>query len=129
MVIRKTIEFVENGGRKLVGISLGPNSDKGIAIIERDDLDFLIRLGLSLSWSTSPQGSIVTSAHRAAGHKVSVARVLLDAMPGTMIRYRDKNPLNLRKDNLELVKGYSKRRDRDFLTPPDRKYGKANVAA
>jgi hypothetical protein len=46
---------------------------------------------------------------------LSVARVLVNAQAGEVVKYRDNNPLNLRSYNLIKLNGPSRRRDRDFI--------------
>lgn len=102
----------------VVVVPLGPNGSKGSASIEADDLQFLLKLGLSPTWNLSPNGHVTASAHRAPGGRVTVSRVLLDAGAKQTVRPIDGNPANLTRSNLQLVEGGSAvRRDRDFLTP------------
>lgn len=104
-------------GGKLILVPLGRDT-KAYAMIERGDYAFLVRLGLSPNWNLSAKGYPTAGATRATGGRVSVARVLMDAGPGQTVRYRDSNPRNLRRENLELVKGgHALRRDREHLTP------------
>lgn len=50
---------------------------------------------------------------------VTIARVLLNAGAGQKVCYRDRDPLNLRNDNLHVDKGYARRRDADIMPPPE----------
>jgi hypothetical protein len=88
------------------------------AVLYLDDFDMMLALGLSPHWQRSPSGYVVAAAHLASGSHVGVARVMLDAGPGEIVRFLDRNPLNLRSENLKLVPGWATRRDRDWLTPP-----------
>ena len=75
---------------------------------------FLKTLGLSPNWQCN-QGKYVVASGK-GNTKVSVARVLLDAKPGFEVRFRNNNPLDIRKDNLELVSSRKAiRRDRDLI--------------
>src|SRR5690606_15531058 len=57
-----------------------------------------------------------------SGGSVQVARVLLDLGPGQNIHYRNGDPTDLRRDNLEInPEGNAIRRDRDYLTPPEKR--------
>ena len=104
----------------VVQVKLGVNESKGMAELYQEDVDFLIRLGLSMTWGRLDRGYVTAPASRAKGGRIGVARVLLDAKPGENIKYLDGNPLNLRRENLRLMAGgWSTRRDRDLLTPPE----------
>jgi hypothetical protein len=109
-------EFDENG-RALIGIPM-PTGE--MAELYKDDYTFLIRLGLSPNWSFTNQ-YVMAPCYRAPGRLIGVGRVLADATPGTYVRYRDRNKLNLRSENLELLLGGgATRRDRDYLDPNSR---------
>ena len=58
---------------------------------------------------------------RANGSLLSVARVLMNAGKGDIVRYRDGDRTNLRIDNLYLTRGAAKRRDADTPRTPPRK--------
>ena len=86
------------------------------AAIWEDDYNFVRSLGLSGNWTKLLNKHVVATAPKASGNHVLVARVLLDAKAGQSIRYFDGNPLNLRRENLQLIaRAGSIRRDRDFL--------------
>jgi len=110
-------------GDEIDNIALVPVDCRGeqFATINKDDLEYLLKLGLSPTWNVLRGGYVYAVAHRATGGHVSVARVLLDAGPGQHVIYLDGNKLNLRRSNLCLSnQGWSTRRDRDFLTPTDK---------
>ena len=118
MSARRIITRFEKNGEKLVSVSLG-RYGKAEAVLYEPDFDFLCRLGLSTSWRQSPLGYVVTPACKASGQNVSVARCLVDAAEGQVVRYIDGDKKNLRSKNLVVVEGgYATRRDRDFITPP-----------
>jgi hypothetical protein len=118
-------KFTDGLGNQLVSIRLGRNGEKGEAIIDCDDFELLMGLGMSSTWNCLPAGYVLASAGRAKGGNVGVARVLLDCGPNQSVRYRDGNKFNLRRSNLELrlMSGASTRRDRDYLTPPEMRRG------
>lgn len=102
----------------VVAIPLGPSGSKGVASIDAEDFQFLVKLGLSPNWHVSPSGHPTAAAHRAPGGRVTVSRVLLDAGEKQKVRFADGNPCNLQRSNLQLVEGgAARRRDRDYLTP------------
>lgn len=108
------------GGRRIVMkgdvalVGLGPQSEAAAAI-DTPDLAFLLSLGCSTSWRLLPTGYVAASERSATGRSIGVARALLDAGPGTVVKHLDGDKLNLRRSNLVLIPGYSKRRDRDYL--------------
>lgn len=95
-------------------VGLGPQSER-MASINPDDLAFLKRLGCSMSWRLSPTGYVTASERTATGRCIGVARALLDAGPGYVVKHLDNDKTNLRRDNLALVPGWAKRRDREYL--------------
>lgn len=83
------------------------------AVIEPEAFSFLKMLGLSPNWNCT-KARYVTA--KADCKNVLVARILLDAKAGQEVRYRDGNPLNLTRANLELkASRKSIRRDRDLI--------------
>jgi hypothetical protein len=96
----------------LLRVPLG-RTDKE-AIIDPLGLAHLMHMGLTFNWHCTPKGYVLASAKD--GQKVSVARVLIDAKEGEHVRFKDRNPLNLCRDNLELVpSNKGTKRDRDFI--------------
>ncbi len=110
----KTIS--KDDGRTVALVGLGRAGDP-IAMIYLDDFEFLMQLGITANWTCMPVGNYVTcNSYNNSGSKLQVARVLLDAGPGTSVRYVDGNPLNLRRENLTVVASRKAiRRDRDFV--------------
>lgn len=113
----RTTKVVEKDGRELLLISLNKHEDK-IASLWKSDYDKLVgEIQLSPNWLTPP-GKDHVLASSIGKTKVGVARVLMDAQPGTKVRYKDGNPLNLCRENLVLMDNHrngGKRRDRDFI--------------
>lgn len=104
----------------IVIVPLGRQGSKH-AFIDKADYDYLMKLGLSTAWHESAGGYVAAVAHRARGNLINVARVLLNAGIGQYVRYVDGDPRNLRRSNLKLLKGgWAIRRDRAYLTPPER---------
>ena len=115
MQIRK-VELLTEEGRVIARVPLGPKSEVFAEILHEDYL-FLLKLGVSANWNKLPLGYVTAAAYKASGGHVMVARVLLDAGAGENVSYKDGNRLNLRRENLSLVKtGIGIRRDRDLLT-------------
>lgn len=117
-IIRHTID---EGGQPVALVPLGREGEKGLALVDEDDLEMLTAIGLSLKWNRNlPTGVVIAPARRSSGCNVQVSRVILDCGPGENVRYRNGDPTDLRRENLEINRaGYAVRRDRDFLTPKD----------
>jgi len=128
-VIRHVMMDTEGGPMRAALVPLGRYGEKGIAVVDEDDLAMLDSLGLSMRWNRNPgTGVVIAPARRSSGSNVQVARVIVDAGPGENIRYRNGDPTDLRRENIEINRfGYAVRRDRDFLTPKEsrRQWGPA----
>lgn len=110
----------DESGELVAYVGLGRKGEKGHAILYEEDLDLLLSLGLSLRWNRLSKGGTITCP--ASQTSVQVARVLLDAGPGQNIHYRNGDPTDLRRRNLAINEaGFATRRDRDLLTPLNRK--------
>lgn len=97
--------FVE-GGRSMVAVPLARDG-KNEAIISHDDYSNLISLGVYPNWQL--RGGSVAS--RCLDGPVLVARVLLGIGEGERVRYLDGDRLNLRRENLKVVQGWSVNND------------------
>ena len=111
--IRITVE----GEKKVALVPLGRAGSLEAAIY-LEDYETLMELGLSGNWFAIPPANYVSvSAKRGPGRKVLVARVLLDAGEGEVVKFLDGNPLNMRRDNLAVVPSkLGSRRDREFIS-------------
>jgi hypothetical protein len=121
MTERTIRHTIDGGGLRVALVPLGRTGEKGTAVILDDDLALLESLGLSMRWNRNRgTGVVVAPASGSSGGSVQVARVLLDLGPGENVRYRNGDPTDLRRGNLEVnPDGYAVRRDRDFLTPKE----------
>jgi hypothetical protein len=118
MKAARQIKGIFEDGREVYVIPLGRYGHKGHCWIYKEDFDLLISFGVSEAWNFQNKQVTVPSAK--AGGSVPIARLLLDAKPGQVVKFKDYNGRNLRGDNLELIPGRSTRRDRELLTPQKR---------
>ncbi|MDQ0997025.1 hypothetical protein QFZ34_002207 [Phyllobacterium ifriqiyense] len=109
--IRMESDWASGAKQYVVCVPLGRSGNQEAAI-NREDYDELLSLGVSPNWQICSS----SVASRGIGHKVLVARVLMDAKAGQRVRYTDGNPLNLRRSNLSLEdKGFSINDDRSVF--------------
>ena len=88
------------------------------AIVDQHSYARLRALGLTNTWLLNGNGTgkryvrtAVPTEGRAKGTILLVARLIVGAGPGTVVRYANGNPLDLRFINLAWRKGKSKRTD------------------
>jgi hypothetical protein len=100
-------------GRAVVAVPLA--NEAGTAIVDAGDYDRLEALGLSPSWylngADRSRCYVRAAINDGRGNNVAVARIIVDAGPGQIVRYRDGDTTNLRRDNLLVRRGQSKRTD------------------
>lgn len=109
---RTAIEIQEEG-RALALVPLGPRSER-VATIWNDDYVLLMSLGLSSNWLALNSGNYVYTSTKHG--QIIIARVLLDAKPGQIVRYLDSDPMNLKRENLVLMyRDIAKKRDRELV--------------
>lgn len=110
--IERRIDHDNEGQFLTVPIALVPLPCGGTAILELEAFEELMRQGFSDQWWAHPNGNkhaYVRTTHVAHGGRMfTVARLLAGGEHFTRTRYLDKNPLNLRVDNLKVGEGYSK---------------------
>lgn len=113
-------------------IAVIPLANGGTAKMLAADWQKWSRLGLPTRWTLNPTGhgrAYVRAARtRASGCLITPARVLLDAGRAQIVRYRDGDTSNLRRDNLYLASGPAKRRDATIPAAPKRPPSKATEA-
>lgn len=99
---------INEGGKIACYVPLRPDGTK-TAVIWKDDLEYLERLGVPCKWCTIGRRKSVVVA-TTTGHP-QIARLLTNAKPGERVCYADGNRLNLRRDNLVLepCKGAARR--------------------
>ncbi|WP_216636101.1 hypothetical protein, partial [Paramagnetospirillum marisnigri] len=103
---RKTTFDLDTHGREIACVEL----TRGMtAIILKADYDVITADGWR-NWyaNTDGKGRLYPSIHptdRSDGRKapISVARLITKARPGDRVTYRDRNPMNLLPENLEMI--------------------------
>lgn len=79
------------------------------ATVDAADYEAWVAAGLSVRWNLNRNGSgtyrVCFSRRDVRGRNASVARQLLDPGFGRIVRYRDRDCLNLRRGNLEVTNG------------------------
>lgn len=122
MKARNVRLFVEHGNN-MVAVPLARDG-KREAIIDHEDYSELLSLGLSPNWQIRggsvsahcPSGPVRTGgSSKAPSVPILVARVLTGAKGGQRVSYRDGDRLNLRRENLEVVTGWSSKNDRELV--------------
>lgn len=94
-------------GAALVLVPLANHAEP--AILDARDFDALMAARYSPLWTFNDTGNgkryVRVRDSRMRGHLVLVARLITAAGRGRIVRYRDANPLNLRRSNLLLTQG------------------------
>ncbi len=98
-------------------IALVPLNKPGAsAKVLAEDFLALQAQGFSDQWFLNDDGKgrqyVRVGLTSAPGRLVMVTRLLMNAAAGTRVKYWDGNRLNLRRDNLDVGKGYSKGHER-----------------
>lgn len=83
------------------------------AVVDEDAFDWLCDVGLLRAWFLNSNGQGMSPKHYVRSMVDSlglrmVAQLIAQAPRGSSISYRDGNPLNLRRENLEVRSGRSK---------------------
>jgi hypothetical protein len=84
---------------------------KGKAKLLEKDYDALVKLVVGLPWKYAIGRVWV----RSGGYNIPIARLILDAMKGEVIRHIDHDPKNLLRTNLLRVDGHGRHRSRDLI--------------
>jgi hypothetical protein len=95
--------------KEIVLIPLANHSEP--AKILREDFDALLAAGYSSSWTFNAADSrskyryVRCGVWKRRGQLASVARLILNSPRGRVVKHRDGDRLNLRRDNLFLATG------------------------
>lgn len=91
------------------------NSPGHFVRVALEDLRRLEGRGLGGAWFLNGNGGrsrFVRTRRAGSRHLVQVARLITEAGPGEIVRYRDGDRLNLTRENLALVQRAQHRADR-----------------
>lgn len=116
----KIIRTEDRDGRAIVRVELTNRPDVFVTV-DHHLFDQWVAEGLPTSWYLNRNGSgtarvcFYDPAHR--GQNAGVARRLLKLRPHTVVRYLDRDPLNLRSRNLQRARGWAKGATPSELSP------------
>jgi hypothetical protein len=96
-------------GQRIVFVPF--SNSKGRAKLLEKDYDALVKLGVGLPWKYA-MGRVWV---RSGGYNIPIARLILDARKGEVIRHIDHDPKNLLRTNLLRVDGHGQHRSRDLI--------------
>lgn len=111
--------FTDSEGQGCIAVPLANSALRATLYIE--DYNRLIREGLSPYWSldfNKKNGQGYVRAAAKDGRKVAVARLIADAGPREQVRYRNRDRLNLRRENLRRQRGGTAKFDALSLIGP-----------
>lgn len=104
---KRPVRFSKDGLTVFVTLHCGSS-----VTIDRDDFERLESRGLSMNWFLSGDGKgnhYVCVKHHRFRNIVPVAREIMRAGRGEVVRYRSRDRLDLRKTNLTRSEGAAKR--------------------
>jgi len=107
--LRNVTRMIDPNGQPVVKVPLA--NTELVATVDSDSYDKLIETGISTNWNfnkASPKenGYVRTALN---GSRVCVARLIVQAKPKENVHYLNGDTLDLRKENLYVAKGNSKR--------------------
>lgn len=133
-ISRDPIRTTDADGSPVVRVPLAKR--RGVAVLDADDFDELMRLGISPRWCRNvamPGYAYVRCTpprHMNCGTLLSVSRLIMAAPPGMCVRYRDDDRCNLRRSNLYLAEdGRARGRERTALDQMRQRQGHAAASA
>lgn len=133
MTLTKPIPFHDEHGTACLNVPL-TNAPGVFAQIDRHSFLALQRLGLTGPWFLNGNGSgkryvraNVPERDRRNWTPLLVARLIIGAGPGTVVRYANGDPLDLRFINLAWRKGRSSRADTEVLADANRLIAERNA--
>ena len=105
--------FQDSDGNKLVAVPLTNVDNK--AILYESDFDKLLKLGIDPRWRFT-----VNQVFERGKARVSIARLIRNAGLKESVRYLDKDPCNLRTENLVICPGGGRYGTTERLNPETR---------
>jgi len=96
-------------GEIIVIVPLGPNGRHGECILDKSDMDRLLTMGVSTNWTLN--NGYVTASGKTPSNHVLVARAITGAGFGEHVRFLDGNSRNLRRQNLQVMRGKGSKTD------------------
>lgn len=109
----KVICLADNNGKELVKVPV-KNTDRS-AILYKADFDELIAIGLNPRWSIY-QNKIVAVLPKVRRYGY-IDRVMMNAKGGQIVRHINRDPFDLRRNNLFISSGHSTLHDRSYVDP------------
>jgi len=104
-------------GKEIVIVPL--QGDGEAAIVDAADFDKLLDAGVSTQWTAAGRkGSpryVRCAVNGQRGNAVQISRLITGAGQGQMVRYRNGNTYDLRRDNLVVTLGHGTRSDQKVL--------------
>lgn len=99
-----------------------PLADGQTATLDKADHDAMRAAGWSDRWCLVSDGGphlayVRVAQNNATGNLVTVARIIMEAGRGQVVRYRDRDRTNLRRANLYVAQGAAKRCDAALAVP------------
>ncbi len=132
-ISRDPIRTTDADGTPVVRVPLA--KERGVAVLHAEDFDELMRFGITARWYwnvASPGFAYVRCKpprNLNCGTLLSVSRLIMEALPGMCVRYRDGDRLNLRRDNLYLAEdGRARGRERSVMEQMRQRQGQAAAA-
>lgn len=115
---RQPIAFIDEFGMAALKVPLDGHGLRH-AIVSPHGYQCVIDSGLTGAWFTNGNGHgrryVRTWAPGRPGTLALIARVILEAGPGEVIRYANGDSLDLRISNLRVTRGRAKRRDSQLV--------------
>lgn len=113
---REPIHTTDRDGAAIV---LVPLANSGLcAKLRAEDFADLAERGLGANWFYNSNGGeyrYVRCYNRAAGNVVGLSRIIARAGRRQQVTYQDGDRTNLRRENLHIEQGFSRRVDAAFL--------------
>lgn len=103
---REVRHTTDTDGKAIVLVPLANHDEPAKVLAE--DFAAIIAAGFTDQWTLNSSGNgyaYVRCGADMRGHLATVARLVTKPRKGFMVRYQDRDRLNLRRDNLRLVKG------------------------